>query len=129
MKVFNSNGWSMELPEEWEQEADNYLYTFYHPNGVGTLQVRGFTKNGVVTESDLKELAFEHIDAGAMAKPIESSSVMGMALAFGLDNEFWQYWYIGIGNTALLVTYNCDEQDKEKEIKVIKDIVSSIKGT
>lgn len=129
MKVFNSNGWSMELPEEWQQETDNNLYTFYHPNGVGALQVRRLTNNGAVTESDLEELASEHIDAGAIIKPIESSSVMGMALAFGLDNEFWQYWYIGIGNTVLLITYNCDEQDKDKEIKTVKDIVSSIKET
>lgn len=129
MKVFKSDGWSVELPEEWQQETDNNLYTFYHPNGVGALQVSGFTKDGAVTESDLKELASEHIDAGAITKPIESSSVMGMTLAFGLNDEFWQYWYIGIGNKALLVTYNCDEQDKEKEINTIKVIVSSIKGT
>lgn len=129
MKVFRGDGWSVDLPEEWQLETDNYLYTFYHPNGFGALQVTGFTKEGAVTENDLKELASEHINAGAIAKPIESSSVMGITLAFGLSSEFWQYWYIGFGNTALLITYNCDLPDREKEIKIIKDIVSSIKVT
>ena len=129
MKVLKSNDWSIVVPEDWQNEVDGILYTFYHQDGYGALQVSTFIKEVVVTDEDLKEHASEHINAGATIKSIESDSMKVFGLEFGLDGEYWQYWYMGIGNIALIVTYHCDESDREKESTIVKAIVSSINKT
>lgn len=129
MSQYVHDGWSISLKNEWYSDNDENLVSFYDPQGHGVLQVSSYTKNTLVTESDLKELAKEHIEAGARFKSYEQSGSQVITLAFGFDGSFWQYWYISIGSSALVVTYNCAEEDRNIEIESVKSMVSTIKAT
>ena len=129
MGTFKGISWGIELLPEWEGEHDEDCTTIYHPNGVGALQISAYSKDSEVTEEDLKDLANEHIEAEAKLSPANSGEFKGFTCAFGVENEFWQYWYVSSGNTALLITYNCEAQDREYEIDKIKGMVASLSAT
>jgi len=129
MSKFAGNGWEILLEEGWESEIEEGMATFYHSNGFGALQISSYSKNIPVTEKDLKDLASDHINAGVKLKAYENNSSKVLTLAFGYEGVFWQYWYIAVGKTALVVTYNCDEDDRVKEIDIIKNMVSTINET
>lgn len=119
----------MELLGGWVGEHDEDCSTIYHPNGVGALQVSSYSKDNEITESDLKDLAQDHIESGAQLAAASSGDFNGFTLAFGVDGKFWQYWYVSNKSTALLITYNCNEADIDLEKDIVKSIVASLKAT
>ena len=129
MSRFQGNSWGVELPPDWIGEHTEDCSTMYHPDGVGALQISSYTKNDTGTDSDLKGLAQEHIDSGAKLGNAEAGVFDGYTFAFGIDGEFWQYWYVARGNVALLITYNCNEADLGPEREHAKTIVASLKAT
>ncbi|WP_348680733.1 hypothetical protein, partial [Marinobacter nauticus] len=92
----------------------------------GIIEPLHYSKEGMVTEEDLRGLAQEHIEAGAKLTETSAGDFKGFTLAFGSDNEFWQLWYVASGPTALFITYNCQAVDRDAEIESIKSMVSSL---
>ena len=123
------NGWEISIAEGWQSEDEDNLVTIYDPSGYGALQISSYSKNTAVSEDDLKELASEHIESGAKYKTYEQNGGSVLTLAFGYEGIFWQYWYVSVGNLAILVTYNCKEADQPNEIDVVKSIVATINAT
>jgi hypothetical protein len=129
MKKYKGSGWELNIEDSWVVEDTDGLITIYNPQGVGALQVSSYSKDSIVTEYDLKELAQEHIDAGAKVDSYIQHDSKVLTLAFGVDGEFWQHWYIAINHQALFVSYNCDVSERSVEIDTIKKIVASISKT
>lgn len=129
MNQFHGKSWRVNLLSGWAGEHEKECAVIFHPEGVGALQVSSYSKNGMVTQDDLKGLAQEHIDAGAKLAEAEAGDFKGFTLAFGLEGEFWQLWYVGHGSTALFITYNCQEADHGAELESIKSIISTLAAT
>ena len=129
MSIFQGTSWIINLLPDWTGEHDEDCSTIYHPEGVGALQISAFSKDGKVTDEDLKDFAQDHIEAGAKLSESNSGDFKGFTLVFVVDNEFWQHWYVAKGNTALFITYNCEAVDREVEIDKIKTMVASLKTT
>lgn len=129
MNTFEGQSWSIELQSGWVGEHDEDCSTIYHPDGVGALQISAYTKDSEVTNEDLKEQAQDHVEAGAKLAESESGDFQGYTLAYGVDGEFWQHWYVCAGCTLLFITYNSDPEDREKEIDIVKKMVASMKAT
>ena len=129
MSSFRGNSWEVDLLPDWIGEHTEECTTIYHPDGVGALQISSYSKNDSVTESDLMDLAQEHIDTGAKPVKAEAGAFEGFTFAFGIDGEFWQFWYVARDNIALLITYNCNEADLGPEREHAKSIVASLKAT
>jgi hypothetical protein len=129
MSKFAGTNWEIDLLPEWVGEHEEDCSTIYHPNSVGALQISAYSKDSEVTEEDLKNFANEHIQAGANVSPANAGEFKGFTLAFGVENEFWQHWYVSSGNKALFITYNCEAHDKDHEISYIKEMVASLSAT
>lgn len=129
MSTFRSENWKIELLPEWVGEVDEDCSTIYHPDGVGALQISAFVKDSEVTEEDLKGFAKDHIEAGARLSPLNAEGFKGFTFAFGVENEFWQFWYVSAGNVALFITYNCEANDRDYEVEDIRTMVASVSAT
>ncbi len=129
MGTFQGTSWAIKLLPDWTGEHDEDCSTIRHPEGLGALQISVFSKDSEVTDEDLKDFAQDHVEAGARLSESNSGEFKGFTLAFGVDEEFWQYWYVAKGNTALLITYNCEAADREVEIDDIKTMVASLATT
>jgi len=129
MNKYTGNGWDIALAKGWQTEIEDNLVSIYDPNGYGAVQISTYSKNTSISEADLKELASEHIESGAKYKTYTQNGGSVLTLAFGYEGTFWQYWYISVGNLAIVATYNCDEADQPNEIDIVKSMVSSIHAT
>ena len=127
--MYQGNGWSLQPANGWVAEFDEQLTPFYHPNGVGALQVSQYRKESKITESDVLGLASDHIDAGVKYKSIETQGFQGITFAFGAEGRFWQHWYIYHGSLLLFVTYNCPESDRGVEKAPVESMVQSVNAT
>ena len=127
--MFQGNNWSLELLPCWIGEHGEACSTIYHPNGVGALQISCLLKDSEITDVDLEELAEHHLNAGARVSDAACGEFFGFTLAFGVDGEFWQYWYVCKDNTALVITYNCNEVDLCSELEQVKEMVANLRAT
>ena len=128
MSIFQGNSWSITLLPEWTGEHEEECSTVYHPRGVGALKISSYSKDSVVTESDLREFAQERIEAGAKLHESITGDFKGFTLAFAAEDEFWQYWYVANSNKFLLITYNCNEANLGPEREQAKSMVASLKA-
>lgn len=126
MKLFEGKSWSISLLPGWIGEHEEECSTIYHPEGVGALQISAYTKVTPVTDEDLREFTEEHIEAGAKLSPVQAGEFTGHTIAFGIDGTFWQYWYLRNASTMLLVTYHCDEDERNHELEQIKSMVTTL---
>ncbi|MDF1725386.1 MAG: hypothetical protein P1U59_12760 [Alcanivorax sp.] len=129
MNQFDGPSWRINLLPEWVGEHEEDCSLVFHPEGVGALQISSYSKEGTVKEADLRGLAQEHIEAGAKLTEADAGDFKGFTLAFGSDNEFWQFWYVANGPTALFITYNCQAADRDAEIESIKSMISDLAAT
>lgn len=129
MNEFSGKSWRISLLPDWVGEHEEECSLVFHPNGVGALQISSYSKDGTVTEADLKGLAQEHIDAGAKIARVEAGEFRGFMLTFCSDGEFWQLWYVASGSIALFITYNCQENDHSVELGSIKSMISTLAAT
>ncbi len=129
MNHFYGRSWRISLLRGWIGEDEEACSLIYHPEGVGALQISSYTKDGTVTEVDLKDLAQDHLDAGARLAPAKAGDFKGFTLKFGSNGKTWQVWYVANGPNALMITYNCQEEDNEIEIGSVKDMISTLSAT
>ncbi|OEY67522.1 hypothetical protein [Marinobacter sp. X15-166B] len=112
MNQFYGKNWKIDLLPDWTGEHEEECSLVFHSEGIGALQISSYSKDGAVTDEDLKGLAQEHLEAGAKLIDVEAGDFKGFTLAFGVKGEFWQLWYVANGPRALFMTYNCDESDR-----------------
>ena len=129
MGMFQGNSWEVELPPDRLGEHTEDCSTIYRPGGVGAFQISSCFNNGPVTESDLKDLAQEHIDSGAKPRKAEAGAFDGITIALSIDGEFCQFWYVARDNTVRIITYNRDEADIGPEKEHAKSILVGLKAT
>jgi len=116
----------VSLPEGWVGEHEEECSTIYHPDGVGALQISGYTKDSRVTTEDLEGFAEERVSHGAKPEKEESGDFAGFRIDYDAESETWREWYLGAGNLMLYVTYNCEKSDKGIEDNSIQTILRSL---
>lgn len=129
MSKFHGTYWIIELLPDWVGEREEDCSTLYDPEGVGVLQISGYTKDSEVTVEDLKDLAQEKIEAGVQLSESISGDFKGLTGIFDEEGQYWQYWYVSHKKTALFITYNCEVADREVEMDDIKIMVASLVAT
>jgi len=126
MNKYVSTNWSLNLAEGWVSEFDDDCHTFYHPEGVGALQISAYTIETPVTDEDLIENTGLDEDGIAHLGKNDWGQFHGYQLIYGVDNTFWRKWWLRNGNVLLFVTYNCDAQDTDIESTTINNIMASL---
>jgi hypothetical protein len=131
-KAFVSRaGWySLRHPLEWTVEEDDTCVELFDPDqGVGALHISAYQTPSPV---DPRE---ELLDALSDYKPPPRVEDVAMTLegtkkAASFESvsnhSFQKTWYISDKNYLVLVTYDCGDENKDKELEIVEDIVRSI---
>ncbi len=81
MNEFNSDWWTVRLPDDWITEHDDTCASMFAESRVGALQIcAARNSNGPATDDDIRDFAKEHLDAGALIKPVTCGSFTGFCL-------------------------------------------------
>lgn len=127
MKIFTTEFWQVNLPDNWQHEHDAGSEVVFDPEGFGELQLSTSVFDSPVSRDHLYELAAEHLDAAAEEEEVEFGDFSGISFEYETDDEFWQEWYLMSGNIMLFVTYACDLGEEENEIDIVEFILDSLK--
>jgi hypothetical protein len=116
----------LTVPEGWRAWHDAECATLVGPGDIGALQISAAFKETDVLETDLLDLASEHLDAGAKPAAIHAGDFVGFELAFSDGDTYWRHWYLRNGSQMLFITYNCELGSRGIEDGSIRETVESL---
>jgi len=127
MRQAGGADWRLTLAPSWQASDDGDCLSIARLEGLGALQISAARKNTEVTDDDLADFAADHLDAGAIARPVTLGDFSGLAIRYGVDGTHWRQWFLRHGQVALFVTYNCIEADREVEEADIDQMLGSLR--
>jgi hypothetical protein len=126
---FKEQSYELYIPDEWDYEIDSNITTFANfESGFGALQISSYSLEEEIT--DIKSLLLEAINDTheIILSNDEISGTHNHAFYFFVNEEiYWEYHAISTKNIFLLITYNCENMQKGKEISDVKKIIESLK--
>jgi hypothetical protein len=126
MAEFGRETWSLAVPKGWRAWHDPECATLVGPGDIGALQISAAFNESDVLEADLRELASEHLDAGAKPAATHAGDFVGFEIAFSDGETFWRQWYLRNGRQMLFITYNCGLDSRGIEDGSIREAVASL---
>jgi hypothetical protein len=127
MKSFTQPDWALNIPDDWESEVESECAVLYHPDKSGTLQISSTRHEDNVTETDLMEIASEHIEAGAILEDATLGDFDGFTLSYATDDEYWREWYLRCDTLMLFVTYYCNLEEEGADDDIIDAILETLR--
>jgi hypothetical protein len=127
MKTFVDEFWSLGIPDEWITERYPECVGLHQPEGIGELQISASRQERTVTLSDLRAVAAEHIEAGAITHSVKLGDFDGLSFSYDVDDEYWSEWYLKAGPILLFATYSCAAEDEGKEDEVVEAVLETLR--
>lgn len=121
--------WTILVPDGWQAWHADECATFVGDDEVGALQISAAFKESTVLDASLRELAADHLAAGAQARPAVAGDFTGFEIAFSDGEVFWRHWYLRHDRQMLFVTYNCELACRGQEDATVQAMLASLAAT
>lgn len=127
MRVLETNWWSISLPDEWIAEHDEDAIIIYDEDDVGTIQITDLKREeGEASQQDLLELAQELIEQGVKYTSASMGDFVGIRFEYEEDGVFVIEWFLRCEDLVLLVSYDCDLDNKAMDVGMVEDILDTL---
>lgn len=126
MKTFHTPTWSVNLPDEWEEEHTDEGVTIFDPGGCGQLEISTIERDEPVDDGFLEYMASEHLEAGAEPDECEYGDFEGLEFSYDDDGNAWREWYLCAENVMLYITYHCPAADEGVEDDAVDAILETL---
>ncbi len=127
MRVLETNWWSISLPDEWIAERDEEAIVIFDEDDVGTIQLTDLKREeGDASQEDLFELAEELIEQGIKHTPAAMGDFVGIRFEYDEDDVFVIEWFLRCEDLVLLVSYDCDLDNKAMDVGMVEDILDTL---
>jgi hypothetical protein len=131
MRELETDWWFLSLPEDWLVDQDDDSIVITDPDEVGVI-----TLTSLITESerDIEAGLGELMETLGVEKNQLEATVLGDFDGYYQefqDGDDWvREWYLGSEHCLLLVSYDCDPENKMMDRELIDDILDtlSLKG-
>lgn len=126
--IYESAWWSLEYPDGWEADQDEYCTSLYDPEGSGALQVSA-ARNDTrpVTDEDLMDHVSARVREGAEMSRSANSFMTGFTTTLAREHNVWQEWWLRSASLVVYVTYICPVEDLGREREAVNAIIESIR--
>lgn len=119
--------YSIYIPESYSLEDDGDIVGIYdNDNGVGTIHISAYK----IDESYDFKVENELIDfinnTDVKLVNMEINNNTRVRTEFSTNDCHWRYWLKFENRKAIFITYNCDVSNKDKERKIVDEIVASL---
>jgi len=126
---YDSASWSVDCPNGWDVDADEYCVSFTDPSGFGALQISAAKKlEGPVTSNDLLRQAQKREAANGDLLSCSFGPFNGFTKQYSRENNSWREFWLSSGQTFLYITYVCAVEDNGKELEAVNRILDSIQA-
>lgn len=126
---FGRETWSISVPNGWHARHDPECATLEADPPVGALQISAAFKGASVLDEDLRDFASDHLEAGAVTRPVVAGEFVGFEIAYSVGDTFWRQWYLRREGQALLVTYVYQESARGHEDSSVEQVLASLSSS
>lgn len=127
MRVLETNWWSVSLPDEWDAEQDEDTIVITDEDDVGSIQITDLKReDGDASQADLLELAEELIEQGVAYVPASVGDFVGIRFEYEEEDVFVIEWFLRCEDLVLLVSYDCDLDNKAMDVGMVEDILDTL---
>jgi hypothetical protein len=127
MRVLETNWWSISLPDEWIAERDEDAIIIFDEDEVGTIQITDLKReDGDASQEDLLALAEDLVDQNLSYKPASMGDFVGIRFEYEEEDVFVIEWFLRCEDIVLLVSYDCDIDNKAMDVGMVEDILDTL---
>jgi len=127
MPTIETRSWSLNLPNEWEFEADETCITAWQPISVGALQFSTYRKDGLVTDDELREFVENNSNLGGPLKDVILGDFSGYEICFEDQESSWRHWHLRSDNIMIFITYNCGVADAGADDAAVDAVLAGLR--
>jgi hypothetical protein len=122
--------WSVDIPADWTADEDADCFTFESPDQSVALQFSAARKDGGhISDDDLRDLAREHLDAGARLANVSFGSFTGFSIAFRADGMDHRHWWLRHDSLMVFITLTAPESTLSQHEPTARQILQSLQPT
>ena len=131
MRELETDWWFLSLPEDWQVDQDDDSIVITDPDEVGVITLTSLITEG---ERDIDAGLSDLMKSLGVEKSQLEATVLGDFDGFYQefqDGDDWvREWYLGSEHCLLLVSYDCDPDNKMMDRELVDDILDtlSLKG-
>ena len=120
--------WSLEIPDGWLGEDLDECVVFSAEEGVGVLQVVAYYQDDVFILEDLEDLLDEQLpeDHELRFEKVNVGEFSGVTVSLREEEEYARYWAVSAERLALVITYHCNDEDRNVEAQIIEDMLETL---
>lgn len=126
------DSYGLTIPDDWEYSVESHSVAFYHPNGVGALNVSAVRPpKGVVPKPEsvilnlVSKSALEDGYVNVIALPSPHPTTRIAHAEYNEEGNAWRFWVLANDNLAVVFSYNCKLVSQGIEDAVIDEIIAS----
>jgi hypothetical protein len=128
-------GWfTLQFPDGWTTSTEDCVTTLHGPAGSGTVYVGGGRHAGGPQSGfggpDFLARFLNHIGVRSEVSSLNDAGGVGCRVyscCRTSGGQYWRYWSVTDGETALLVSYNCPADRVDEEGPAVEEMVRSIR--
>ncbi len=128
--VYESDWWSISLPEGWQGRSDQDCATFTADPEVGVLQISAARKeSSPVTDEDLKDFAGVRTTSQVRLDPATAGAFSGFTARGYESRRCFREWWLRSGHLMIYATYNVDIEHESDERGVVAEVISTLRAS
>ena len=127
VNTYQSKSWSIDLLKDWIIEEDEDVISIYKEDGVGALQISAYTKEGGITDEELKAISQDNVSEKEQLTHIQCGDFFGYYVEDQENGTFWRKWFLYRNGLVIFATYNSDLQYSVKEKIEVDRMINSLK--
>lgn len=117
---------NVSIPEKWVYEESEGVASIFSGDSVGVLQISGYKFPDNVTKKELFDLTGLEEKDRSQVEWQKWGEYSGYQLIYSEGDRFWRKWFLSNEKSLVFVTYNCELEDKDKNLEYINNIVDSL---
>jgi hypothetical protein len=128
MKQYDQGFWSVNFPDGWIIQDDDFPVTFLDEDAHWAIQISHYLKESApVTHTDLEEFIADMERPGCVKKEITTSNAKGLRVEFTDEkNTLWRHTLLRSGHIMLYLTYNVNKDGRQLNEQLFEDLIESI---
>lgn len=130
MSEYRSSWWSIDLLLGWSAEESPECVSFFHDDGVGTLQISSYKYDGgTIQAADLKDFTANEFPDDANLEPVACGVLSGLGVDYITNGSFWSKRWVHLGPLLVYTTYTCGAADRAREMSDVHAMLATMKPT
>jgi hypothetical protein len=128
MKQYDQGFWTVDSPDGWIVQEDDFPITFLDEQGDWAIQISHYLKEpAAVTHSNLEEFIADIEKVGCVKKGITTPNAKGLQVEFtDRENILWRHTLLRSGHIMLYITYNVNKDGRQLSDESFRGFLESI---